>query len=122
MTPAAVTGMAATPSIGGAVLNLLLVLGLILALAWVVRRFKGGRGAPGQGQLRIRASLSLTLKERIVLVDAAGEHLLLGVSPTGITCLHRYATPPAEIAPDAQFSFASLLRRQVPGVGSDDAR
>jgi len=113
-------GMSTVQSLGSATLNLLLVLALIFALAWVLRRIKG-RGGQGHGPLRIKSTLALTMKERLVLVDAAGEHLLLGVSPSGITCLHRYATPPADTVPDAEFSFASLLRRQAP-KDTNDAR
>lgn len=106
---AAPSGAAAMPSIGGAVFDLALVLALIWALAWVLKRVRG-QGGPARGPLRVKASLALSMKERIVLVEAAGEHLLLGVSASGVTCLHKYDGPPAETA-EPEVPFSALLRR-----------
>lgn len=109
MNAAPVAAAAALPSIGGAVFDLVLVLALIWALAWLLKRVRG-QGGPARGPLRVKASLALSMKERIVLVDAAGEHLLLGVSAAGVTCLHKYAAPPVE-TPQPEFQFPALLRR-----------
>ena len=120
MTPSAPLAAASAPSLGGAALNLVLVLGLIFALAWLLRRLRGGAGARAPGTLQVKASLALSMKERVVLIDAAGEHLLLGVSPAGVTCLHRYAEAPPHM-PAPESPFANLLKRTQPKE-RDDAR
>lgn len=116
MNPAA----AHAPSLGGTLLSFALVLGLIFALAWVMKRVRG-RSVRRGGELRIRASLALGAKERLVLVEAAGEHLLLGVGAAGVRRLHRYAAPLPEAAPE-EYGFATLLQRLHPAGGRADAR
>jgi flagellar protein FliO/FliZ len=78
----------AAPSVGmadlsGVVLSLALVVGFILAAAWVVRRMplKFTRAA---GPLKVLAALPLGPKERLVLVEARGEEILIAVSPAGV--------------------------------------
>ncbi len=94
--------------------SLLLVIGLILLCAWLLKRM-GSLQAGGSGVLKLRASLAVGMKERVVLVEAAGETLLLGVSPGGVTCLHRFEGPvPAET--NAPAGFAQLLHKQL-GLG-----
>jgi flagellar protein FliO/FliZ len=113
MNPATATSTISTAhSLGSAALNLIIVLALIFALAWVLRRVRGLRNNM-PGQISIKATLSLSMKERVLLIDAAGEHLLIGVSPAGITKLHRYTKPLPEVTvPENQFS--NLLRRLNP--------
>jgi len=118
MNPATATPTLSTAhSLGSAALNLIIVLALIFALAWVLRRVRGLRNNL-PGQISIKATLSLSMKERVMLIDAAGEHLLIGVSPSGITKLHRYTKPlPEATVPENQFS--TLLRRLNPHARFD---
>lgn len=109
MNPVAPANLSTAHSLGSAALNLVIVLALIFALAWVLRRVRGLRNNQ-PGQINIKATLSLSMKERVMLIDAAGEHLLIGVSPSGITKLHRFTKPlPESVVPENQFS--NLLRR-----------
>lgn len=85
---AAETAAAAVPSVGmadlsGVVLSLALVVGFIFAAAWVVRRMPMGLSR-GNGPLKILAALPLGPRERLVLVEARGEELLIAVSPAGV--------------------------------------
>ncbi|MBN6150075.1 flagellar biosynthetic protein FliO [Xanthomonas sp. AmX2] len=80
------------PGLIGAFFALLLVLGLIVGLAWLLKRMPGSGFRPADG-LRVVASLSVGAKERVVVVDVNGEQLLLGVSPGGISALHRLPEP-----------------------------
>jgi len=77
----------AAPTVGmadlsGVVLSLVLVIGFIFAAAWVVRRMPLGMGR-GNGPLKVLAALPLGPRERLVLVEARGEELLIAVSPAG---------------------------------------
>lgn len=92
------TSPTATPKIGGSAhllsvtLGLLAIIGLIFALSLFVKRFGTGSFA-GNGQLKILSSLPLGTRERIVLVDVAGQQLLLGITPTAINTLHVFPEP-----------------------------
>lgn len=82
------TALAATPSVGmadlsGVVLSLVLVVAFIFAAAWVVRRMPLGIGR-GNGPLKVLAALPLGPKERLLLVEARGEEVLIAVSPAGV--------------------------------------
>jgi len=85
---AAEAARAATPTVGmadlsGVLLSLALVVGFIFAAAWVVRRMPLGIGR-SNGPLKVLAALPLGPRERLVLVEARGEELLIAVSPAGV--------------------------------------
>jgi flagellar protein FliO/FliZ len=65
------------------VLSLLLVVGFILAAAWVVRRMPLG-AARGNGALKVLAALPLGPRERLLLVAARDREILIAVSPAGV--------------------------------------
>jgi flagellar protein FliO/FliZ len=84
--------MSASASLIQVTLALMLMVGLILGLAWLARRF----GQPlfqQNKQLRLIASLSLGVKEKIILVEVEGKQLVLGVTPQQITSLHVMDAP-----------------------------
>ncbi|KLD76997.1 flagellar biosynthetic protein FliO [Xanthomonas hyacinthi] len=109
------------PSLLGAVFALLLVLGLILAMAWVLKRLPGSGFRPAEG-LRVVASLAVGAKERVVVVEVNGEQLLLGVSAGGVRSLHHLPEPlpqaPPSSLPDLRQlrhlpDFAQLLAQKL---------
>ena len=73
-------------------LGLLVIVGLIFGLSWLVKRFAQGAFA-GNQHLRVLATLPLGTRERLLLVDAAGQSILLGVTATSITSLHVFSSP-----------------------------
>jgi len=105
-----------TAGLASVMLSLLLVIALIIGLAWLVSRMRGLAAGTGAGPLRVAAAASLGMKERVVLVDAAGAWLLLSVAPGRIEVLHRYEQRPDGIdvaAPPP--GFAALLARMKKG-------
>ena len=69
---------------------LVLILGLIVAVAWGLKRFAGGRfGSPGEDapQLAVLNSLSLGAKRSLAIVRFGERTLLLGSTPQAITLL-----------------------------------
>ncbi len=62
------------------VLSLAAVVAAILGLAWMTRRMQGLRGA-SNGALRVKATLAVGMKERVVLIEASGRQFLIGVAP-----------------------------------------
>lgn len=99
-TASAVAPVAAS-SLGGQltqlVLGLLLVLGLIFALAWLLRRVQQGGARQGQ-VIELISSRALGTRDRLVLVQVGNEQILLGLTPGRITPLHVLKEPVA--APD----------------------
>ncbi len=107
-TARAVGGVGATQMLQVG-LSLLLILVLIGAMAWLLRRFGSGvQALGGAGPMRVLASLSIGARERLLLVQIGEEQLLLGVSPAGIRTLHTLAEP-LELAPGEGGSFAERL-------------
>jgi len=87
-----------SPGLFGAFFALLLVLGLILGLAWLLRRLPGAGFRPVEG-LRVVASLQLGAKERAVVIEVGGQQLLLGVTAAGISRLHELPQPLPPVEP-----------------------
>lgn len=69
------------------VMGLVLVIGLILGLAWAVRKY-GRLPTNNQIDMKVLGGLSLGTRERAVLVQVEGKRLLLGVAPGRVETLH----------------------------------
>ena len=103
-----------TPGIGGALLGLLLVLGLILGLAWLLKRMPGtGLGIRPSEQLRVVSMLSVGAKERVMVIEVGKEQLLIGVPAGGITALHTLPEPLVFAPAPALPNFAELLAKRL---------
>lgn len=73
-------------------LMLILIVGLIFACAWLVRRMSGGMGV-NQRHIQVLSVMPLGTREKLMIIKAAHEYLLIGVTPNGISTLHRYDEP-----------------------------
>lgn len=62
------------------VLSLVAVVAVILGLAWMTRRMQGLRST-SNGALRVRATIAVGMKERVVLIEALDRQFLVGVAP-----------------------------------------
>lgn len=90
--------------------GLLLVVGLIFLLAWLLKRFTGISGQ--HRSLQVVASLSLSAREKLVLVQAGDKQLLLGVAPGRVNLLQSYDQPLIEPGV-AMGEFASKLQQAL---------
>jgi len=79
-------------------LGIVLVMLALGAFAVILRRLQGRAGA-GRGALRVRAALALGGRERLLIVEAEGERLLLGVGAGGVRLLR--CLGPSGAGPDA---------------------
>jgi flagellar protein FliO/FliZ len=68
-------------------LAMFLVLGALLALAWIMRRMRGGPSA-GDSGLRVLSQVSLGARERAVLLRVGAQQILVGVAPGNVRMLH----------------------------------
>ena len=90
-------------------LGLLLVVGLIFALAWVMRRVQQ-IGPRGNQAIKLVASQALGPRDRLLLVQVGGEQVLLGLTAGRITPLHVLKEPVSlEAAEPATPEFAQRL-------------
>ena len=126
------TAVAAAPAAGPAsavsagsvvqvVAGLAVVLALVGAAAWLLKRFSALRGT-GSGLIRIVGGAAVGQRERIVLVEIGGTWRLVGVAPGQVRTLHTMprtesaesATAPGAPTPaPADAGFATWLRRMT---------
>ena len=103
-------------TLGKLAIALLLVLLVFWIFARVMRQLQGTRGALHSG-LSIVGTLSLGQRERVVVVQAGEEQLVLGVTASQINTLHVLARPLAssgtEELGDFRQKLSAALKRQV---------
>lgn len=78
-------------------LSLLLVIGVVFMLAFLMRRFNVTQS--GTSNLKVVASMMAGAKERVMVIEVAGEQYLLGVTAHNINHLATLATPIDNSAP-----------------------
>lgn len=103
----------ATTGIEDVAFSLAIVLVLIFALAWLVKRFAPGAGRMGAKHMTVLSAMTLGNKERLMLVDVAGTQMVLGVSAAGIECLHVFSEPvitPLSPQNSVDMSFGKILQ------------
>lgn len=93
-------------------LGLLVVLGIIIGVAWMLRRY-GRLQSAASGSLKILGGLSVGPRERVVLLQAGDTQLLVGVAPGRVQTLHVLDTPilPAEALPAVEDASADMQER-----------
>ncbi len=96
-------------------LSLLLVLALVLAVAWLVKRTQRLTG--WQSVIQVKSSLVLGAHERLLIVEVEGRRLFLGVTPQAITFLTELAggTEPAVAATEPP-DFSHYLKNMIRGI------
>ena len=103
------------------VLGLALVLGLVVAMAWFMKRLSALPGT-GAGLIRVIGAAAVGQRERVVLVEVGETWLLLGVAPGQVRRLHTMAKTDAAIAPAAlpaaDQGFATWLHRMMEKRGN----
>lgn len=81
----------AAPVADGGMLQVMLGLGLVLAViagaAWLLRRF-GGMPRGAASAVRVIGGSAVGQRERVVLVEVADTWLVIGVAPGHVTALH----------------------------------
>jgi flagellar protein FliO/FliZ len=101
----------------GELLRVMLSLGAIVALifaaGWLTRRLQSRQFIGGR-RLRCVESMSIGTRERVLLIEADGKRLLVGVGAGGVRALHVYegtVTVEQAQASVAVPPFAELLSR-----------
>lgn len=111
--------MASVPDINvtGELIRVVLSLGAIVALifaaGWLTRRLQSRQFIGGR-RLRCIETMPISTRERVMLIEADGKRLLVGVGAGGVRALHVYeGTAPVEETPASPVvpPFAQLLAR-----------
>lgn len=87
------TSVAEAPGVSSAailqmVLGLMLIIGLLFAGAFFLRKLNGGKSFGNTGPLKIIGGLMLSTRERIVLVEVGDTWVVVGIVPGQIKTLH----------------------------------
>jgi len=111
--------MASVPDVNvtGELLRVMVSLGAIVALifaaGWLTRRLQSRQFVGGR-RLRCVESMQVSARERVLLIEADGKRLLVGVGSGGVRALHVYEgnVPVEEVQAAAVVPpFAELLSR-----------
>jgi len=98
-------------------LSLLAIVALIVAIGWILKRFK--LGAPrGSIDAAVLEEIKVGPRERIVLVRVGEAQVLVGVSASGIVPLTPLATPIVLKPSATPAAFADRLREIMKRGGS----
>ena len=99
--------------------GLILVVVVIFALAWLVKKFNLAQQSHA-GLIKIVAGVSIGTRDRIVLLQVGEEQILVGLTPGRIEKLHTLAEPLALSgeSPMATTSFAEKINRLMGDRGT----
>ncbi|WP_293264130.1 flagellar biosynthetic protein FliO [Neptunomonas sp.] len=90
-------------------LGLALVIAVIFALAWVLRRVSNLQQT--HQKMKVVSSLSLGTRERAVLIEVGDKQLLLGVSPGNVTLLQSFSEK--VLVSSSEGEFAKKLKQSI---------
>lgn len=96
-------GSSAIDAAGG----LIIVIGFMLALAWLFKRFVQMPGM-NKGQIQVLGGVSLGTRERAVLISVEGKRLLVGVAPGHVQTLYVLDD---EEQPDTEEPFEEVMQQ-----------
>ncbi|QOY93581.1 flagellar biosynthetic protein FliO [Massilia sp. UMI-21] len=105
----------ATGSLLQTILALVLVLGLLLGLAWVVKRY-GPRAMGASANVKLVGALNIGGRERIMVVEVGDQWIVVGASPGRVNAL---ATMPRQEETGSQAALAAhAADGRPPAAGS----
>ncbi len=117
--PAEATAVSATSTPFISLLQVLLGLGIVLAViagtAWLLKRLGPGQTSPA-GAMRVVGGVAIGPKERVVLVDVGDTRLVLGVAPGHVSTLHQMPRPADEPASPEIAPLANLFEDKLQGL------
>ena len=112
-SPLAIDPMA---SAGKVVVFLLLIIGLILLLAWLSGKTRGlplAGFAASDAPLKTIATLPLSMKEKIAVIQVGEKQLVVGITQQQITCLAELDEPLPVNNPTQSPAFSELLKKAI---------
>ena len=92
-------------------LGLTLIIGLLFAGAYLLRKLNGGRSFGHTGPMRIVGGLMISARERIVLLEVGDEWIVIGIVPGQIKTLHTLPKGEVPNAGGGDKSFGQWLKQ-----------
>jgi flagellar biosynthetic protein FliO len=108
--PVTMPSGSATGSLLQTLFALIVVLGVLGALAWFLKRY-GPKAMGGAAGLRVVGSLSLGGRERLLVVEIGNQWIVVGASPGRVNAL---ATMPKQESADMASTGATLAPHAAP--------
>ncbi len=108
--PVTMPAGSATGSLLQTLFALIVVLGVLGALAWFLKRY-GPKAMGGSANMRVVGSLNLGGRERVLVVEVGNQWIVVGASPGRINAL---ATMPKQESADAAATGATLAPHAQP--------
>ena len=97
--------------------SLIVVVAAVLLVGWLYSRLRFSGGSSGN-LINVVASRALGPKERLMLVEVAGQQLLVGMTATTVQTLHTFDRPVDAEAIEADGGgFGDRLRTAIRGMG-----
>lgn len=98
-------------------IGLIVVLGLLAAIAWILKRFNLAR-AGAHAPVKIVGGVSVGTRERVVVVEVAGQWIVVGVASGSVNALANLPRPgdiPETAAPETAptGNFADWLKTKI---------
>ena len=95
------------------VFTLVAIIGLILGLAWLAKRF-GGLNAMGMRDMKVVSAIPVGAREKVALLDVGGTQILIGITSQNINHLHTFETAVIDTAANEKPSdFALKLQALI---------
>ena len=91
--------------------GLLLIIGLLFAGAYLLRKLNGGRSFGQSGPMRIVGGLMISARERIVLLEVGDEWIVVGIVPGQIKTLHTLPKGEIQSVSGNEKSFSQWLKQ-----------
>jgi len=91
--------------------GLILIIAVLFAAAYFMRKFNGDRGFGSSGPMRVVGGLMLSTRERIVLVEVGDTWLVVGIVPGQIKTLHTLPKGDLPSVSSAEKSFGQWLKQ-----------
>lgn len=99
-------------SAGKVALFLVLILGMIVGLAWLVNKTRVGQWAGSGQHLKMLAVLPVGHREKVAIIQAGEQQLVIGITSNGITTLTELKEP-LTIQEQKTPDFADILKKAV---------
>jgi flagellar protein FliO/FliZ len=121
VVPAATVAAApsTSDSLGRMVYGTVIVLLVIAAIAWVLRRVLPGQTMAQRGVIKQVGGLQLSPRERVVVLEVAGRWLVVGINAGQMTALGEVDPPAVESATEEGSSAALSSSSGVDRSGVD---
>ncbi|MYN41759.1 flagellar biosynthetic protein FliO, partial [Duganella sp. FT109W] len=115
------TPQPAAPSTGGGLLQtslaLIFVIGLMLGLAWLTKRFGPRNFGGGNSNIKLVGTLSVGTRERILVVEVGEQWIVVGASPGRMNALatmpRQESSEPLPTAALPSANFAEWFKQTI---------